>query len=243
MGFNAADVAAQGLEVVDGNAADRPAVPADADAVLIKVTINNAGANRYKSNDPATGGRQLPAELRLMDPRTGQQQTSWGAQDPCVYEPDAPTTAESPDGCLDSGLIFGGAFPWESSLLALSDIAAAESWSMTPSLASIQSAMREIADPSKVVISIYFRNPYILDEASGVTDAGALLATFGVSDRAQLDVITGKAEPRGRLPFALPKSRESVLTQHPDAPGYDETKDGALFRFGHGLGYAPSSGG
>lgn len=103
--------------------------------------------------------------------------------------------------------------------------------------------MQEIADPSKVIISIYFRNPYILDEASGVANAGALLATFGVSDKAQLEVITGKVMPRGRLPFALPKTRESVLTQHPDAPGYYETKDGALFRFGHGLGYAPSSGG
>lgn len=242
MGFKATDVAAQGFAVVDGNVADRPAIPTDTDAVLIKLTINNSGANKYKSNDPGTGGRKLPAELRLVDPRTGLQQTGWGAQDPCVYEPDAPTTAESPDGCLDSGLIFGGAFPWESSMLALSDIAKAESWSMTPSLSSIQAAMREIADPSKVIISVYFRNLYILDDASGVTKAGALLATFGVSDRAQLDIIAGKAEPRGRLPFALPKSRESVLTQHPDAPGYDETRDGALFRFGHGLGYARTAG-
>lgn len=47
----------------------------------------------------------------------------------------------------------------------------------------------------------------------------------------------GKAKPQGRLPFALPRSVQSVLNQHPDAPGYAETKDGALFNFGHGLSY------
>jgi beta-glucosidase len=70
-----------------------------------------------------------------------------------------------------------------------------------------------------------------------VKAAGALIATFGVSDGAQLDIISGRAKPMGRLPFALPKTMRSVLEQHPDAPGYAETKDGALFPFGHGLGY------
>jgi beta-glucosidase len=70
-----------------------------------------------------------------------------------------------------------------------------------------------------------------------VKSAGALIATFGVSDQAQLDVISGKAKPQGRLPFALPRSTKSVVEQHPDAPGYAETTDGALFRFGYGIGF------
>jgi beta-glucosidase len=205
--------------------------------VLIKVVVSNQGARNYKSNDPATGGRAVEPRFPLTAPRTNARQSTWGAQDPCVYEPDAPKMAESPDGCLDSGLIFGGAFPWESSMLAFSDIAKAESWTMTPSLADIQAAMREAGNPQKVIISIYFRNPYVLDDASGVKSAGALLATFGVSDIAQLDVISGRSEPKGRLPFALPKTTQAVLDQHPDAPGYAETKDGALFPFGFGLGY------
>lgn len=228
MGFRAEDVATQGFAISN--------TAAGSDAVLIKVMISNAGARNYKSNDPTTGGKAVAPEFPLTDPRTGKRQTTWGAQDPCVYEPDAPKMAESPDGCLDSGLIFGGAFPWESNLLALSDIAKAESWTMTPSLAEIQTAMHESGDPGKVVISIYFRNPYVLDEASGVKSAGALIATFGVSDQAQLDVISGNAKPQGRLPFALPRSTKSVLEQHPDAPGYAETKDGALFLYGYGLG-------
>jgi beta-glucosidase len=236
MGFRAEDVAAQGFAVTDGNANARLPVPPGTDAVLIKVMISNTGARNYKSNDPVTGGKTVAAEFPLTDPRTGKRQATWGAQDPCVYEPDAPKMAESPDGCLDSGLIFGGAFPWESNLLALSDIANAQSWTMTPSLAEIHAAMREAGDLGKVVISIYFRNPYVLDEASGVKSAGALIATFGVSDRAQLDIISGKAKPKGRLPFTLPRSTKSVLEQHPDAPGYAETKDGALFLYGYGLG-------
>lgn len=237
MGFDAAAARAAGLQVTDGNTKDRPPVPAGTDALLIKVQVSHAGAKAYTSRDPQTGGRPVGAEFPLVDPRTGKRQTTWGAQDPCVYEPDKPAQAESLDGCLDGGLIFGGAFPWETNLLALSDIAKAQSWTMTPALPEIQAAMREIGDPGRVVISIYFRNPYVLDAESGVRRAGALLATFGVSDRAQFDIITGKARPRGRLPFALPASRAAVLTQHPDAPGYAETRDGALFRFGFGLGY------
>jgi beta-glucosidase len=229
MGFRSEDVIAQGFSLASG--------PAAVDAVLIKVMISNAGARAYKSNDPATGGKAVASEFPLTDPRTGKRQSTWGAQDPCVYEPDAPKMSESPDGCLDSGLIFGGAFPWESSYLALSDIAKAQSWTMTPSLADIQATMREAGDPGKVVISLYFRNPYVLDDASGVKTAGALLATFGVSDQAQLDIVSGRAKPQGRLPFALPRSTAAVLEQHPDAPGYAETKDGALFLYGYGLGY------
>lgn len=237
LGFRAEDVRALGHTVTDGNAAQRPAVAADTDAVLIKIMVSNQGARHYKSNDPVTGGRTVGTGFPLTDPRTNARQSTWGAQDPCVYEPDAPKLAESSDGCLDSGLIFGGAFPWESSMLAFSDIAKAESWTMTPSLADIQAVMREAGNPGKVIISIYFRNPYVLDDASGVKSAGALLATFGVSDTAQLDIITGRAKPHGRLPFALPKTTQAVLDQHPDAPGYAETKDGALYPFGFGLGY------
>jgi beta-glucosidase len=229
MGFRAEDVAARGLAPAES--------PAQSDAVLIKVMVSNAGARAYKSGDPATGGRAVAPEQGLKDPRNNTLQSTWGAQDSCVFAPGKEISPDSPDGCLDSGLIFGGAFPWESSMLALSDIAKAQSWTMTPSLAEIQAAMRDAGDHSKVVISIYFRNPYVLDDASGVKQAGALIATFGVSDGAQLDIISGKAKPQGRLPFALPSTTQAVREQHPDAPGYAETKDGALFRFGFGLGY------
>jgi beta-glucosidase len=235
LGFDKADLDARGLEsVIGGSGNKRTPVPGDTDAVLIKIMIDNSGAATYASNDPATGGMAVDPKFGLIDPITGKPQTTWGAQDPCVYMANN-TSVQRP--CIDNGLRFGGSFPWESNLLALTDIAKAKSWRMSPSLDDIQAVMREVGDPNRVVISIYFRNPYVLDEASGVLNAGALVATFGVSDAAQLDVMVGRGRPMGRLPFALPKTARSVLEQHPDAPGYGETTDGALFPFGFGISW------
>lgn len=237
MGF-AADAAREaGFSVIDGNQKMAPAVPSDTQALLIKVQVSNSGSRAYLSKGPTTGAKAVSDPFPLTDPRTGKRQATWGSLDPCVYAPDKPTYAEYPDGCLDSGLIFGGALPWETNMLSLSDMAKSQSWTMSPSLDQIQSAIKAIGDPRRVVISIYFRNPYVLDDDSGVKQAGALLATFGVSDRAQLDIIAGKARPVGRLPFALPATSKAILEQHSDAPGYADTHDGALYPFGYGLAF------
>jgi beta-glucosidase len=45
-----------------------------------------------------------------------------------------------------------------------------------------------------------------------------LLATFGASDAAVLDVLTGKARAQGRLPFELPSSMSAVEQQDPAIP-------------------------
>jgi beta-glucosidase len=234
LGFRAEDAERIGWQVTDGGAGEtRRPVPAGTDAVLVKVMIDNAGAATYASNDPATGGQAVGPQFSLTNPATGAVQRTWGEQDPCVYDPQG----EGGTGCIDSQLRFGGPFPWESGVLALSRMAEAHSWRMSPSLADIQAAMAEVGDPSRVVISIYFRNPYIIDEASGLRDAGALIATFGVSDAAQLEVMAGLVRPQGRLPFSLPASEEAVARQHSDAPGYGETPDGTLFPFGYGLSW------
>ena len=94
------------------------------------------------------------------------------------------------------GLFFGGALPWEANNLSFTTMAASESWQITPSLDDIQAIMREVG-PRKTVLAIYFRNHYVLDDESGLKGAGALVATFGVSDRALLEVLSGKAKPVG----------------------------------------------
>ncbi|HSG54934.1 MAG TPA: glycoside hydrolase family 3 N-terminal domain-containing protein [Paracoccaceae bacterium] len=48
--------------------------------------------------------------------------------------------------------------------------------------------------------------------------AQVLLASFGASDDALFDVLTGKVEPRGRLPFELPSSMLAVEAQRPGRP-------------------------
>lgn len=129
---------------------------------------------------------------------------------------------------------FGGAAPEELNFLAFSDMAKANSWEITPSLEDIQTVMNKIG-VEKTILSIDFRQPYVLDENCGFLNAGAIFATFGVSDAAVMDIITGKFIPTGKLPFALAKNAEAIIKQNPDEPGYSE--EDTLFPFGFGLTY------
>ena len=133
----------------------------------------------------------------------------------------------------------GGGFlpvpdPEELDLIAFSDMEASDSWVVRPSLSDIEDVMSEIG-AERTVLAIRFRQPFALDEESGIRDAGAILATFGVSDAALMDVLTGKVKPEAKLPFALAESAEAILRQDSDAPGYAE--EDLLYPFGFGLGY------
>jgi beta-glucosidase len=134
----------------------------------------------------------------------------------------------------NSDLMFGGANADELNMLAFSEMAKAKSWKVSPAVEDIQSVMREVG-AGKTVLAIYFRQPYVLDEASGFRAAGAILATFGVRDEAIMDVLTGKFKPSGKLPFALAGNTQALMRQLSDAPGYD--KADTLFPFGFGLSY------
>jgi beta-glucosidase len=115
-------------------------------------------------------------------------------------------------------------------------MAASTSWAVSPTLADIQAVMNEVG-PARTILCIYFRQPYVLDEESGLRRAGAILAGFGASDGALMDVITGTVNPTGKLPFALARTRQAIVVSAPDAPGYPEAD--TLFPFGFGLGYGP----
>jgi beta-glucosidase len=65
----------------------------------------------------------------------------------------------------------------------------------------------------------------------------SLLAEFGASDAAILDVIFRRAWPEGKLPFELPSSLEAVCDQKGDAP-YDSQDP--LYALGYGLAYSSS---
>ena len=80
-------------------------------------------------------------------------------------------------------------------------MATSKSWTVSPPLADIQAVMKEAGD-ARAVLCIYFRQPYVLDVESGLTRAGAILAGFGVSDAALMDVVTGKFAPEGQAPVS-----------------------------------------
>jgi beta-glucosidase len=86
------------------------------------------------------------------------------------------------------------------------------------------------AVPTLVVI--YLDRPAVIPEISDM--AKALLADYGASDAAVLDVLFGHASPEGRLPFELPSSMDAVRNQQADVP-YDSAHP--LYRYGYGLSY------
>ena len=85
---------------------------------------------------------------------------------------------------------------------------------------------------SQLVTLVDLNRPAILTELKGISDA--LLGTFGVSDEAMLDVVFGRHNPVGKLPFELPSSMAEVEAQLEDVP--DDTAN-PLFPYDWGLSY------
>jgi beta-glucosidase len=79
---------------------------------------------------------------------------------------------------------------------------------------------------------VYLDRPAILTSLKD--RARAVVANFGVSDEALLDVLSGRAQPEGKLPFELPSSMTAVAAQRPDLP-HDSAQP--LYPFGYGLHY------
>lgn len=86
----------------------------------------------------------------------------------------------------------------------------------------------------RTIVDINFNRPAAVPKVA--EGAVALFATYGSSTEAFLDVVFGKdgAEPRGKLPFDLPRSNKAVEESLEDQPF--DTKN-PLFRFGEGLSY------
>jgi beta-glucosidase len=82
------------------------------------------------------------------------------------------------------------------------------------------------------IVDIYIDRAAVIPEISA--GAKGLLADFGASDAAVLDVIFGKDKPGGHLPIELPSSMEAVRAQKEDVP-YDSKAP--LYKFGYGLSY------
>jgi beta-glucosidase len=93
--------------------------------------------------------------------------------------------------------------------------------------------IKRITAAVPTVVTIYLDRPAILTELKD--RASALVANFGISDAALLDVLTGVARPEGRLPFELPSSMIEVDAQRSDKP-HDTAHP--LYRIGYGLRYS-----
>ncbi len=96
--------------------------------------------------------------------------------------------------------------------------------------------LRAVMGAKPTVVAMYFDRPYVVPELA--KESAALVAHFGVSDEALLDVLTGAHAPTGKLPFELPSSMDAVRAQKEDLPR--DSKD-PLYPFGHGLTYTAGS--
>lgn len=80
-------------------------------------------------------------------------------------------------------------------------------------------AIKKASAVVPTIVSVNLDRPAIL---TNIRDkATVLVATFGASDGAVLDVLTGKAKAEGRLPFNLPSTMEAVTIQNPARPDDD----------------------
>lgn len=94
--------------------------------------------------------------------------------------------------------------------------------------AEIVSILKSV--PTVVVINL--DRPAVIPEIAAA--AKALFGEFGASDEAVLNVVFGKVQPEGKLPFELPSSMDAVRRQKPDVACDSENP---LFAFGFGLRY------
>lgn len=88
----------------------------------------------------------------------------------------------------------------------------------------------EVAASVPTVVDVFLDRPAILGPI--VDAASAVVANWGASADALLDVLTGEVPATGKLPFDVPRSMAAVEASRPDVPF--DTAD-PLFRFGHGL--------
>lgn len=105
-----------------------------------------------------------------------------------------------------------------------------------PDNSDLQAVERAARAGKPVIVSVYLDRPAILTPL--LPKVAAVIGDYGVEDDALLDVLIGKAAPRGRLPFELPRSAAAVAAQRPDTPS--DSVD-PLFRRGFGLPYGAAA--
>ena len=100
--------------------------------------------------------------------------------------------------------------------------------------------VNDILNAKPTILAINFTNPWVIDEVDSGTPpegkAKSILATFGTTQEALLDIVSGAFNPTGKMPFTIPVSEKAVQENKSDVPGYLEPNY-ALFKFGNGLNY------
>ncbi|MEP3421455.1 MAG: glycoside hydrolase family 3 N-terminal domain-containing protein [Erythrobacter sp.] len=95
-----------------------------------------------------------------------------------------------------------------------------------------RSRLIDLAGEVPLILDVYLDRPAVFPEIAG--QSAAVIGSFGVSDEVLLELIFGRFNPSGKLPFELPSSMAAVDAQYEDLP-YDSANP--LYRFGYGLSF------
>ena len=101
----------------------------------------------------------------------------------------------------------------------------------------------EIQRKVPTITAINMRSPWLINEIE--PNAAAVIATFGVKTEALVDVIRGRFNPTGKLPFTIPASQKAVNHEAGDIPGFREdpsyvyrARTGDAYGYNFGLSYS-----
>ena len=100
--------------------------------------------------------------------------------------------------------------------------------------------INKLTSKKPTVLVINYSNPWVIDEIYNDKNKGnikAVLATFGTTAEAVLDVVTGKFNPTGKMPFTTPISEIAAQNQQSDVPGYLKGDAYPLFKYNEGMSY------
>jgi len=100
--------------------------------------------------------------------------------------------------------------------------------------------INKLTSKKPTVLVINYSNPWVIDEIYNDKNKGnikAVLATFGTTLEAVLDVVTGKFNPTAKMPFTTPISEAAAQNQQPDVPGYLKGEAYPLFKYNEGMSY------
>ncbi len=99
--------------------------------------------------------------------------------------------------------------------------------------------INKLVASTPTILVINYTNPWAIDEVYNHEKSNIIgvLATFGTTNGALLDVVSGEFNPGGKMPFSTPVNEDAAQNQKADVPGYMEGEGYALFNFNEGLSY------
>jgi beta-glucosidase len=100
--------------------------------------------------------------------------------------------------------------------------------------------VNQLISKKPTILAVNFTNPWVIDEVYNEqtkTNIKGVIATFGTTTDALLDIITGKFNPTGKMPFTTPASEKVVVDNKSDIPGYLEPANYSLFKYNEGISY------